>query len=377
VSTTTQFDLRAASDAIIERGQQTAARTEGGFPHFADMASGEWTLSPDGDWTGGFFVGQLWLAAAAGSGDVSKAARWAEKLRPRISSDTFFRGFLFWYGAALGSELLEHRHSRELALEGALALADSFHPVAGLLPLGSSAEEAHSVGLNETNIDGMPGGAPLLYWAADITGDDSLREKARSHVARLVELLVRADGSVVQSATFDPADGSLVKTYTHKGVRDDSTWARAQAWGMLGLAQAAQREPAVFAADATRVCDWWCEHLPAGRIAYWDFDAPEHEKDPLLDTSATTIAAASLLKMRRVNAQRADVYEKVARDMVEEVVDRHVSRPEEGDRPAGIVGDACYNRRIGLATQNELVWGSYFLLESLLTLTGQVDSANL
>ncbi|HWM00682.1 MAG TPA: hypothetical protein VNP20_25300 [Nocardioidaceae bacterium] len=376
MSTTTQFDLRAASDAIIERGQQTATRTDGGFPHYADMASGEWTLSPDGDWTGGFFVGQLWLAAAAGKGDVGKAARWAEKLRPRISSDTFFRGFLFWYGAALGSELLGHRRSRELALEGALALADSFHPVAGLLPLGSAAEEAHSVGLNETNIDGVPGGAPLLYWAADVTGDDSLREKARSHVARHVELLVRADGSVVQSATFDPSDGSLVRTYTHKGVRDDSTWARAQAWGMLGLAQAAQREPTVFAADAMRVCDWWCAHLPARRVAYWDFDAPEHESDPLLDTSATTIAAASLLKMRRISPERADVYGKVAREMVEAVVDRHVSRAG-GDRPSGIVGDACYNRRIGLATQNELVWGSYFLLESLLTLTGQVDSANL
>jgi unsaturated chondroitin disaccharide hydrolase len=44
--------------------------------------------------------------------------------------------------------------------------------------------------------------------------------------------------------------------------------------------------------------------------------------------------------------------------------------------PAGIVGDGCYNKKIGLATRNELVWGSYFLLEALLTLTGQVDASN-
>ena len=137
--------------------------------------------SSDGDWTGGFFVGQLWLAAAADErNDPTAAAEWAERVLPRAASDTIFRGFLFWYGAAIGHQLLGHDRAGEVALEGALALAlaNSFHPAARLLPLGSSAEEAHSVGQNETNIDGVPGGAPLLYWAADLTGDESLREKA-------------------------------------------------------------------------------------------------------------------------------------------------------------------------------------------------------
>jgi unsaturated chondroitin disaccharide hydrolase len=375
VPTTPHFDLRAAADAIVARGQQTAQRPADGFPHYADMNTGEWTYSPDGDWTGGFFVGQLWLAAATGAGTIELAAEWAEKLRPRIDSDTFFRGFLFWYGAGLGAKLLNHPRARDLALEGARTLADSFHDAAGLLPLGAAAEEAHSVGANETNIDGMPGGAPLLYWAAEVTGDETLSKKARSHVSRLADFLVRADGSVVQSATFDDTSGDLVRTYTHKGVRDDSTWARAQAWAMLGLAQACAYEPREFASDATRVCDWWCEHLPAGRVAYWDFDAPDHEDDPLVDTSATAIAAASLLKMRAIAGDRAEEYERVAREMVTAVVDQHVSQPRDGARPAGIVGDACYNHRLDIATRSELVWGTYCLLESLLALTGQLDTA--
>jgi unsaturated chondroitin disaccharide hydrolase len=376
-TTTTQFPLETATDAIVSRTQQTAARASHGFPHYADMQTGEWTYSPDGDWTGGFFVGQLWLAAASGLGDHDAAARWAEKLRPRISSDTVFRGFLFWYGAALGARLCEHGQSQEIALRGARALAESFHPRARLLPLGSAAEEAHSVGPAETNIDGVPGGAPLLYWAAALTGDDSLREIARSHVARHVEFLVRADGSTVQSGTFDQNTGELIKTYTHKGVTDDSTWARAQAWAMLGLAQAARHDPDLFATDATRVCDWWCSHLPSGHIAYWDFDAPDHEPQPLLDTSATSIAAAALLKMRTINPGRAEEYERTACDMITALADRHVSRPLDPVRPAGIVGDACYNNRIGLATRSELVWGTYFLLESLLTLTGRLDASDI
>jgi unsaturated chondroitin disaccharide hydrolase len=371
------FDLRAAADAIIARGQHTATQEADGFPHYADMHTGEWTYSPDGDWTGGFFVGQLWLAAATGAGPADLALRWAEKLRPRTTSDTFFRGFLFWYGAGLGANLLDHPRARDLAVDAAQALADSFHDTAGLLPLGAAAEEAHNVGANETNIDGMPGGAPLLYWAAEVTGNETLSKKARSHVSRLVDFLVRADGSVVQSATFDDATGDLVRTYTHKGVRDDSTWARAQAWAMLGLAQACAYEPEEFAADAIRVCDWWCQHLPAGRVAYWDFDAPDHETDPLVDTSATAIAAASLLKMRAIAVDRAEEYERVAREMVTAVADRHVSRPGAAQPLAGIVGDACYNHRIDLATRSELVWGTYCLLEALLVLTGQIDSSRI
>jgi hypothetical protein len=79
--------------------------------------------------------------------------------------------------------------------------------------------------------------------------------------------------------------------------------------------------------------------------------------------------------MRSITPDRAEQYERVARDMVTAVVDRHVSRPTDPARPAGIVGDACYNKRIGLATRNELVSGSYFLLEALLDLTGRVDAS--
>jgi unsaturated chondroitin disaccharide hydrolase len=375
LSTDKTPDLATAITAIVKRAMAAHATGVEGFPHFADMHTGEWTRSPTGDWTGGFYVGQLWLAAAAGElPDAHAAQEWAERLLPRAESDTIFRGFLFWYGAALGHQLLEDERAGKVALEGALALANSFHPAAGLLPLGTTGEEAHSVGPNETNIDGVPGGTPLLYWAADVTGDSSLKAKARSHVKQHVDFLVRSDGSVVQSATFDAETGALVGTYTHKGITDNSTWARAQAWAMLGLAQAAQRDPEQFAAEAAQVCDWWCDNLPAGGVSYWDFDAPGNEENPLLDTAATSIAAAALLKMRGIPAARAVEYDTTARRMVNALVTRHLSPSGNPDRPAGILGDGCYNHRIGLATRNELVWGTYFLLESLLAITGRVDS---
>jgi unsaturated chondroitin disaccharide hydrolase len=71
---------------------------------------------------------------------------------------------------------------------------------------------------------------------------------------------VRADGSVAQSATYD-RQGRLSGQASIEGSSRDSTWARAQAWAMLGLVQAAQL------ANAPR------------------------------DTSAAAIAAAALLKL--------------------------------------------------------------------------------
>jgi unsaturated chondroitin disaccharide hydrolase len=184
---------------------------------------------------------------------------------------------------------------------------------------------------------------------------------------------VREDASVCQSASFDPDSGTVLRRYTHKGVRDDSTWTRAQAWAMLGFAQALGAGAAEFEDVAVRVSDWWCEHLPAGRVAAWDFDDPGGP----LDTSGTAIAAASLLKLGALVDARRDAYTEIAQAMVDALLEGHLTGIADHDsRPPGILADGCYNNRIGLATANELVWGDYFLFEALATLEGHVSSTD-
>jgi unsaturated chondroitin disaccharide hydrolase len=363
--------------AMLGRIDRTISEPEDGFPHFADPNTGVWTRSPAGDWTGGFWVGQLWLAAWL-TGERryhDEALSWAEKLRPRASSETVFRGFIFWYGAAIGAILTGDDEARRIALEGAAGLAQLYDPVARAIPLGPTAEEASSVGRTEANIDGVPGGTPLLAWASANGGRPSLMEMALAHAERHIELCVRDDGSVCQSASFDPATGALIRRYTHKGIHDDSTWTRAQAWAMLGFAQAMSYAPERFAVVATRVANWWLDRLPRDGVAYWDFDAPRG-RGTERDTSGTAIAGAALLKLAALLPDRADEYRTVAEAMFDAMIARHLTPVESGDRrPVGILTDGCYNRRIGLATQAELVWGDYFLFESLLVLEGRLDPA--
>ena len=370
--------LTETIDRLIARVDRTAADSQPGFPHYADPQSGRWAYSPDGDWTGGFWVGMCWLAAHATGAEqyVELARRYAERLEPRVASDTVFRGFLFWYGATLGALLHDDRRARDLALAGARGLAESYNRAARLLPLGTQAEEASDVGEAEANIDGVPGGTPLLVWAAAELGVGLLRDMALNHAERHIELCVRDDGSVCQSASFDTGTGEVLRRYTHKGIRDDSTWARAQAWGMLGFAQAAAVAPERFAEVALRVSDWWLDHLPQGQIAFWDFDDPAIPHTNI-DTSATAIAAAALLKLAVVAPERAERERSAAERMVE-ALGAHLTPLEEADdRPPGMLLDGCYNRRLDLASRHELIWGDYFLFESALVLAGRLDSARI
>jgi unsaturated chondroitin disaccharide hydrolase len=358
-----------ARDLLAQRMRATALEDAIGFPHVADPDTGTWRRSPGGDWTGGFYVGSLWLIAYVQDDDAlrEQARTWSARLEPRLDSDTVFRGFLFWYGAALGAELGGDEDAAARALRGATAMRGMFDPTLGLAPLGSTAEEAHTVGPTHANIDGLPGTILLWEWAARRFGDERFLDIARLHTDRSIEAFVRADDSVCQSAELDGSDGHVVARYTHKGVSDTSTWTRAQAWAMLGLAHACARLGSDYDGVATRIADWWVEHLPDDGVAWWDFDAA----GSLRDTSGSAIGAAALLKLAAHLPGRADVYRATAVRTVDRLIERHlVPTSSDDDRPVGMLVDGCYDKRNGRATRHELIWGDYFLLESLLMLEG-------
>src|SRR2546422_17947 len=321
--------IRPWTDALARmRGRiaRTAASMTAGFPHFADPATGAWTTSPAGDWTGGFWNGMLWLTARYGDDPRSRAwaAEWTARLAPRADSDTVFRGFLFYYGAALGWLLCGDAAARDAALAGAHGLAASYNPRAEALPLGAAAEEASDVGAGEANVDTVQASA-LLLWAHRETGDAVLRDIALRHAARHIEFCLREDGSVCQSASFDPASGAMLRRYTHKGITDHSTWARAQAWGILGWTVAAQWSgDRSFLTPATTAAEWWLAHAPPDRVAFWDFDDPAIPGAPR-DTSATAIVAASLLKLAALSAEPAAArYRGAAEATALTLVERHL-----------------------------------------------------
>ncbi len=371
-----------ALGAMVARIRATVDADVPGFPHYADTGTGAWTTTPDGFWTGGYWNAMLWLGGAVfdDAALVAEARRWTERLRPRIGSESVFRGFLFYYGAALGSILHGDEDARDLALAAAGRLGGDFDPRLGLIPLGTEAEEAHTVGASEANIDGLAA-VPLLLFAAGAGGGAGLRDRALRHTLRSAELCIRDDGSVVQSVSLDPETGAPVRTYTHKGVSDSSTWTRAQAWAMQFLAHAARRMPEETALTdaALRVTEWWIANAPNDRVAYWDFDAPI-DHDTRKDSSGTAIAATAILKLSETVADpdAAARYRCFAEETLLTLAASHLTPVAPGDRrPPGILTNGCFDQRSGVALANELIWGSYYLLEGLAMLAGRLETGRI
>jgi unsaturated chondroitin disaccharide hydrolase len=57
-------DVKGAARSRLRRIDDTAARVGDRFPHWADPGTGTWTTTSDGDWTGGYWIGVLWVAAS-------------------------------------------------------------------------------------------------------------------------------------------------------------------------------------------------------------------------------------------------------------------------------------------------------------------------
>lgn len=371
----------AASD-MLERITSTATGLETEFPHWANSQTGAWTTTADGDWTGGAWPGQLWLAHKfTGEARFHELARaWCLRLRPRATLETAFKGFGFYCGAAVGDILASDEIGRTVALEAASSLVRQFDPRLGLIPLGRDAEEAGEVGKAFSSIDSLQA-IPLLLWAADRTGDASYREVAIPHLNRVLEIHCRPDGSIIQSSQLDSRDGGVVRHFTHKGFSDASIWGRAQAWGMLysAMGYARNRHEPRWLAQSMAAADWWLANVPQDRVAFWDFDDPAIPNAER-DTAGTAIACAALLKLGKlapegVRARYRDAAERTARALVAE----YLTPTEAGDaRPRGMLIGGCFNKRPDsrphdVTLNAELIFGSYFLFECLLALAGVVE----
>lgn len=373
-----------AQNRMLTRISQTRQTLTGGLPHWARPETGEWVVTPDGDWTGGAYVGELWLAAMVDPTNFTpeQAYEALSIMLPRLKKRTAFKGFGFYFGAALGAELFDHEPARDAAISAAKSLVDMFDEQLGLIPLGEDAEEASSVGQAESSIDSLQVTA-LLFWAADALQDEAMEHIASAHLRRVLEIHVRDDDSVIQSSSLDPQTGEVLRTHTHKGYDDTSTWGRAQTWAMLYSAHAATVRPQQpeWRDYARRTIDWWMEHVPSDLVSYWDFDDPSIP-NASRDTAATAMAAAACLRLAHaLGEEEGKTYWEFAERTVHALASSYLTPTTEQDyRSPGILTGGCFTHRATVRSSDsgaddvELIFGSYFLFESLAILAGTLPT---
>jgi unsaturated chondroitin disaccharide hydrolase len=265
-------------------------------------------------WTGGFVAGQLRLA-----GEQEPTAEVDALLAPRADqATTHDLGFLFWTAA------------EELRRRAAGTLARRALPC-GVIQVSGALDDPAWRGW--TIVDTWPNLRLLCTTGADAA--------ARAHLEATLDVLLRPDGSTFHAARFAD-NGSVLERGTINGAADDSTWARGQAWAVLGLVGAGYRD------EAERAARWFLDHLPADGIPPWDFSTHEPK-----DASASAIAASALYELG---------WEDAAGRLLDPLVARCLNRGETD----GILLHCAYRPKQGIGLDCASAWGDFFFLDALL-----------
>lgn len=340
-------------------------------------------------------------------------------------TDTHDLGFILQPSLRKDWELTGSEKSLQCLLSGARSLASRYKTNVGAIRSWDVLNQK-DVTINSMTddflviIDSMCN-LDLLYYASKHLGDPNLAEIATTHARTLIRSHLRPEhitgefehkGELVYSTchvvNFDPRTGLIKDRRTAQGYHVDSTWARGQAWAILGYAQTynwtKDKQFLWVASGLAEYFIWRLESAPVcvemtytgtnrrenvGRyVPLWDFDAPiEDHTNPLRDSSAGTIAANGMLALSQSmaalgNMVLAEKYRstaiKIVTDTLEFCLSRekarivqrknglHVENVEEGSRFDSILKNATANHNaydLDRYSDHGLVYADYFLLE--------------
>lgn len=213
---------------------------------------------------------------------------------------------------------------------------------------------------------------PLLYWASDVTGDGKYREIAVRHTKTSIQNLVREDFSTYHTFFFDPRTGEPVRGVTAQGYKDDSAWARGQAWGIYGTALAYRYTKDETCKDLFRkVTAFYMDHLPEDLVPYWDLSFSRGSGEPR-DTSAAAAAVCGMMEMcsnGSLDKKEKAFYEEKADQMLENLIDHYAVtsiKESNGLLLHGVYAKSSpYNSVTDRGVDECNLWGDYFYLEAL------------
>ena len=343
------------------------------YPRRVSPAQAEEGLQPGANigWTTSFLTGQLWLAYQwTGKAEYRRAAEihldnFKQRIERRIDTDHHDLGFLYTLAAVAPWRLTANPLARQTALLAAETLMNRYIPAAGIFQAWGRMDDPEQRG--RAIIDCLMN-MPLLYWASRESGDARFAQAAESHSLQSAVNFIRPDDTTFHTFYFDVNTGAPRYGKTAQGARDDSCWARGQAWGIYGLALGYRytRNP-VFLQAAGRVSDYFIAHLPADRVAYWDMifsDGSSEERD----SSASAIAACGLLELAGwLSGARAEAYRAEAVAMTRSLYENYSTKDQPASNAQILHG--VYSKPGGGGVDEANLWGDYFYTEALMRLS--------
>lgn len=324
-------------------------------------------------WTCGFWPGEIWLSYEHTGEEVFCQAALAQmksfinRIEQKIEVDHHDMGFLYSPTCVAAYKLTGSEAGKQAAIAAADQLMSRFQENGGFLQAWGAMDEAENY---RYIIDCMLN-LPLLYWASDITGNESYRKVAAIHTQTTLANSFREDGSSYHTFFMNP-DGTPKGGRTCQGYRDDSFWARGQAWGIYGSAIGyTYTKDDAFLEVFDKALDFYLSRLPEDLVPCWDMIFMPESGEPR-DSSSTAIVVCGLLEIAKyLPEQRAEQYKTLAAQMLESLVKQYAVTMQEYQAGVGLVKHATYSKGSPYNTCvpegiDECVsWGDYFYMEAL------------
>ena len=326
-------------------------------------------------WTCGFWPGEVWLSYERTGDEAFKhtamtlVKSFDHRIRNKIEVDHHDMGFLYSPSCVAAYKLTGDTTARDAAILAADQLISRFQPK------GQFIQAWGEMGAPENYryiIDCLLN-LPLLYWASEVTGDSKYADIAHRHITTCLANSFRPDGSTYHTFFMNP-DGPPSHGATCQGYRDDSFWARGQAWGVYGsvLSYRYTKNPE-YLDTFRRALDFYMTRLPADLVPYWDMIFTTGSEEPRDSSSAAIVACGLLEAVKWVDAGEGAAYEKLARQMMASLVQHYAVTDHKPG--AGLVLHGTYSKKSPYNTctpegVDECVsWGDYFYMEALTRLT--------
>jgi unsaturated chondroitin disaccharide hydrolase len=203
---------------------------------------------------------------------------------------------------------------------------------------------------------------PLLFWAAQETGNRFYSEIAVKHADTTLRCFIRSDDSIYHAYRFDLATGAPLGGDNYCGCAVESHWARGTAWAIYGFALAyGYTRDAKYLDASYRLARKFLSLMDSELVPVWDFRLPKGTKR-LRDSSAAAVAVCGFNELLEYRP-RDGVMAKAAGALLGKLCsDRYL---DANVRCPGVLKNAQIGDGVGKAQNTYASWGDYFFMEAL------------
>lgn len=285
-------------DADSQYKLLTTQLTPGHFPKNFNPAANKLETSNSAWWCSGFYAGTLLNLYEQNHDDalLTAAKHSMDSLeKEQYNTRTHDLGFMMYTSFGNANRLNPNDGYKQILVNSAKSLSTRFNPKVGCIKSWESKPSDFLVIIdNMMNLE-------LLFWATRETGDSSFYKIAVTHANTTIKNHYRPDYSSYHVINYNPETGAVQQKKTAQGFADESAWARGQVWGLYGFTvMYRETKDKKYLEQAKHIAGFILNNpnLPADKIPYWDFNAP-NIPNALRDASAGAIMASALLELCR------------------------------------------------------------------------------